>query len=123
MYLAPSHELPLVDVSFTFRGGEYLETPEQAGLASTLGAMMTRGGTETMLPEELDERFDFLAARVTAFVGAEWSRVSLDCLRRNFDEAFELFMELVRTPGFDDERLRVHVDQVLEGLSSATTRR
>ena len=76
LYLAPSHEFPLVTVTFTFRGGTYLEEPTQAGLAETLGVLMRRGGTTTMAPDEFDERLDFLAANVTATVNEEQSRAS-----------------------------------------------
>lgn len=116
VFVLPSHEFPLVQISFTFKGGEYLESADQAGTASTLGALMRRGGTTSIAPDELDERLDFLAANVGTFVGGETSGASLDCLKGNFDEAFELFMDVVRNPGFDAEKLRLHKDQVLEGF-------
>lgn len=116
VYLAPSHEFPLVTITFTFKGGTYLEEPGEAGLGSTLGSLMRRGGTMTVPAEELDEKFDFLAANVSTYVAQESSGASINCLRSNLDEAFALFMDLVRHPGFDAKRLRVHKDQVIEEL-------
>jgi predicted Zn-dependent peptidase len=116
VYLMPSQEFPLLTISFTFRGGEFLEDSGEAGLASALGSQMRRGGTMLMGAEEMDERFDFLAANVSSSVGAEQSGATMNCLTSNFDEAFRLFMEMVRLPGFDEERLRVYKDQVLEEL-------
>jgi len=115
-YLAPTDELPLIDITFTFKGGAYLVPKEAAGTASTLGAMMRRGGTTSVSAEDLDERLDFLAADVSTGVGDEFSQASINCLVRNFDEAFGLFMDMVRNPGFDAERLRVHKDQLVEGF-------
>ena len=66
VYLAPSREFPLINVSFTFRGGQYLDSPEMVGLAQATGAMMRRGGTTTMSAEDLDEELDFLAAQAGA---------------------------------------------------------
>lgn len=114
VYMAPSKEIPLVNIDFTFKGGSYLEKPEQAGLGSMLGAMMRRGGTESVSPDDFDEQLDFLAADVSAFVGNESSGASLNCLEANFDEAFALFVDMLRHPGFDKERLRVHKDEVIE---------
>lgn len=115
-YLAPSHEFPLITITLAFKGGTYLEGPDEAGLGATLGSLMRRGGTTTVSAEDLDERFDFLAADVSTFVGRESAGASINCLKSNLDEAFGLFMDLVRNPGFDAERLRVHKAQVLEEL-------
>ena len=38
VYLAPSRELPLVDLRMTFKGGAYLESADRTGLASMTGA-------------------------------------------------------------------------------------
>lgn len=116
VYLAPSSEFPLINVSFSFMGGEYLEPPAKTGLAGITGQMIRRGGTESMSPEELDEEFDFLAANVNAFCGGTMSGASLNCLESNFDEAFTLFMDMVRNPGFDEDRLRIVKDETLESM-------
>jgi zinc protease len=116
VYVVPSHEFPLVSVSFTFKGGEYLMEKSQAGLNSALGGQMRRGGTTSVKPDDLDERLDFLAANVNTFVGGETSGASINCLKANFDEAFALLMDVVRNPGFDAEKLRVFQDQVIEGF-------
>lgn len=116
VYIVPSHEFPLVDISFTFKGGSYLEPAEQAGTASTLGSQMRRGGTTTVDPDELDERLAFLATNVSTFVGSETSGAGIDCLKENFDESFALFMDIILNPGFDGEKLRLHKDQVIEGF-------
>ena len=116
VYVVPSHEFPLVDITFTFKGGSYLEPADQTGIAGTLGSQMRLGGTTTVDPDALDERLAFLAANVSAYVGAESSGASIDCLKANFDESFGLFMDMVLHPGFDGDKLRLHKDQVLESF-------
>src|SRR4029453_5254357 len=61
VYLAPSAEFPLVNISFTFRGGTFLDPQDKVGLAQATGAMIRRGGSSTKSAPELDEEFDFLA--------------------------------------------------------------
>ena len=51
VYMAPSHEFPLINVTFTFRGGADLDPADKIGLARTTGAMMRRGGTTSVSPE------------------------------------------------------------------------
>ncbi|MDY7107591.1 MAG: pitrilysin family protein [Planctomycetota bacterium] len=122
VYLAPSHELPLIDVTFTFRGGRYLEPPARPGLGEALGRMIRRGGTTTVSAADLDERFDFLAAEIRSFVGREQSRASMNCLSRNFDDAFDLFLDMVRHPGFDADRLRVYQGEAIEEMKQRNDR-
>jgi predicted Zn-dependent peptidase len=116
VFLAPSREFPLITVTFTFRGGTYLEGPDEAGHATGTGAMMRAGGTTTISAADLDERFDFLAAEVSSFVGTEESAATINCLKSNFDESFALFLDMVRNPGFDAERLRVQKAGAIEQL-------
>ncbi len=116
VYLAPSSELPLVTISLTFRGGGYLEDPAQIGLASMTGQLMRTGGTASLSPEELDEELAFLAANVSSGVGGSTAACTLNTLTSNLDASFELFMQMVREPGFDEERFEVLRDQTVEAM-------
>ena len=46
-YLAEDHELPLVNVVITLRGGTYLSPPGKEGLAELTGYLLARGGTKS----------------------------------------------------------------------------
>ena len=116
VYMAPSHEFPLVDVTFAFKGGSYLEPANKVGLAGMTGRMMREGGTTSVDAKELDERFDFLAANAGVFVRDEFASASLNSLTSNFDEAFGLFMDMVRNPGWDADRLRLAKDRSVERM-------
>ncbi len=116
VYLAPNSELPLIDIVFTFRGGQHLDPPEQVGLAGAMGAMMRQGGTASLPPERLDEEFDILAAMASVEVGQAFSRATLNCLASTLDQSLALFMEMLRQPAFDQQRLEVWQGDVLEKL-------
>jgi len=116
VYLAETHEFPLVTITLSFKGGSSLEPADKAGLASMTGAMIQQGGTATLTPSELEEQLDFLAARVRVDVGDQYSSASINCLTSNLDEAFALFMQMVREPGFDPDRTEVVRGQRLERL-------
>lgn len=118
VYMAPSHEFPLVTITLSFKGGEYMVPADQAGLGSMTGQMIRQGGTATVSPEELDERFDFLAANVSAGVGNTSSSASINCLTSNLDEAFDLFMDMIRKPGFDADRLETFRGQAMEQIKT-----
>ena len=116
VYLLQDRSLPLINVSFTFSGGSYLDPAGKEGLASMTGAMLRRGGTTTVSAEEMDERLDFLAADVSAGIGADSSQASLDTLTMNFEESFALFIDMLRNPGFNSERLETLRSEIVENM-------
>jgi zinc protease len=118
VYMAPSKEFPLVTITLSFKGGSYMEPADMAGLAATTGAMMRTGGTESMGPKEFDEEVDFLAANISASIGPTTSAASINTLTANLDQAFDLFLAMVRTPGFDEGRLEVLRNQQLESIKT-----
>jgi zinc protease len=122
VFLAPSHEFPLIDVVFTFTGGTYLDPPDQPGLVAAMAAMMRRGGTAELPAEALDEEFDFLAANASTSARGTRVMARLNSLASNFDESFKLFMDVVRNPGFQPNRLELYQEEVLEAMKQRNDR-
>ena len=116
VYLAPSAEFPLVNIVFTFRGGTYLDPHDKVGLAQATGAMMRRGGSSSKTAPELDEEFDFLAAQANVSCADTQSTASLNCLKSNLDQSLALFMDMLRNPRFQQDRLDVFKSEMLEEL-------
>jgi len=116
VYMAPSHEFPLVTITLSFRGGDFLDPPGQAGLARMTAAMLRRGGTESVPADELDEQFDFLAANVSAGAGPVFATVSINCLTQNLDEALGLFMDMVRHPAFAEDKVDLYRAEQIEAM-------
>lgn len=106
VYMIPSKEFPLINVSFSFRSGAHIE--EKPGVAQITSAMIRRGGTTSKSATDLDEEFDFLAANATPG--------SLNALKSNFDEAFALYMDMIRNPGFQEDKVRVYKDEQIESM-------
>ncbi|MHC4413987.1 MAG: M16 family metallopeptidase [Planctomycetota bacterium] len=116
VYLVPGHEFPLVNVAFTFKGAGDLDPPDKVGLASAAAAMMRRGGTTNVSAENMDEELDFLAAIATTGGGRMRTTATLNSLRSNFDESFALFMDMVRNPGYQANRLSLYKQERLEEM-------
>lgn len=108
VYMLPSSELPLVTVTFSFRPATHLEPEGKYGLAGATAQMMRRGGTTTKSAEEFDEQVEFLAAAITPG--------SVNALTSNFDEAFALFIDMLRNPGFDEAKFKLFKDETLEAM-------
>jgi zinc protease len=121
-YLAPTSELPLINLTFTFKGGSYLDPSDMVGLARATGAMMRRGGAGERAAEQLDEDLDFLAANASVSGGETQCTASLNCLASNFAESFALFMDIVRRPRFQQDRLDLYKSEQIENLKQRNDR-
>jgi predicted Zn-dependent peptidase len=77
---------------------------------------MRRGGTKSLTAEELDERLDFLAAQVSSGVGPTSGSAGLNCLSENLDEALRIFVEMLREPRFQEDRLALAKEQALQEM-------
>lgn len=108
VYMLPSKEFPLVNVTFSFKDAEHIEPSGKAGLADMTSAMMRRGGTTTISATEFDESVEFLAAVIAPG--------TINSLKSNFDESFALFMDMVRNPAFDQEKTKIYRDEQIEQM-------
>jgi zinc protease len=116
VFIAEDKTLPLIDISVRFRAGRWLTPAGKEGLAALTGGQMRQGGTESLSAEELDERLDFLAAQVGTGIGETATIASLNCLSDNFDESFAVFVEILKSPRFQQDRLELAREQALQGM-------
>jgi zinc protease len=116
VFIAEDRELPLIQVVATFRGGDYLDDVSQVGVTKIMATLMRSGGTADISAEDLDEEFAFLAANVGVNGGRTTVTASLNCLSHNFDRSFELFLDMIKDPGFQESKLQLEIDDLIEGM-------
>ena len=116
VYIVEDQELPLINITMTFRGGAYLDPEDQVGLSSMMAGLVRRGGTTSITAEDVDERFDFLAASASVGGSGESVVALLGSLSSNFEEGFGLFLDMLRNPGFQQSRIDLDKDTRIEGL-------
>jgi len=116
VYIAEDPTLPLVNIDLTVRTGSYLEPAGKEGLAAFTGSQIRRGATRSLTAEQLDEKLDFLAANVNTSIGDTAGHASLNCLRDNLDESLKAFVEMLREPRFQEDRLALAKEQSLQEM-------
>lgn len=122
VYVVEDHQLPLVDLSVTVRVGSFLEPDDKHGLALLTGRMIRRGGTASLTAEEFDEKVEFLAAELETSTGTTEGEASLDCISPVLDESLALFFEMLRAPRFQQDRLDLEKQQLLEEMKQRNDR-
>lgn len=130
-YLVPDRTQPLVQIHVLMRIGPDLDPAGKEGLADLMVHQLTRGGTVTRTPTQLEDRVAFLGATLESQMGGggggmfgiggvpvteSESRVSLNLLSKDLDEGLALLVECLRSPRFDAERLGLRKDQLLQSM-------
>ena len=116
VFIVEDTALPLITVVATFRGGDYLIPKENTGVVSMMASLLRGGGTSTMTAEEVDEQFAYLAASSGVGGGGTTVTATLNSLSSNFEESFDLFIDMLRNPAFQESRVQLEKDSTLEGM-------
>ncbi len=116
VYIAEDRMLPTFDLTITLRTGSAFDPEGKAGLAQLTGEQIRDGGTQDLTPEELDERVEFLAARLFSFIGTTEGASGISLLSKDIDSGLELMVGMLRYPRFDETRFRLAKERQLQNL-------
>ncbi len=116
-YVVEDHALPLVNIAISIRAGAYtVPATAKPGVAGLAGSQMRAGGTTSRSPAELDEELDFLAAQIRTSIGSTSGSASMNCLVKDLDDCLDMFFEILRHPGYNQERLDLAKSQQLQSM-------
>jgi zinc protease len=107
LFLLEDHELPLISVSARIRTGSDYEPADKVGLAGLMAAVQRTGGTGRMTGDAVDDYLASRAAVVETGMGGNSGSASMNCLKQDFDDVFQVLVDVLRTPRFDPDKLEV----------------
>lgn len=131
VYLVADRELPLITVHVLMRIGPDLDPAGKEGCAATMVHQLTRGGTGTRTATQIEDRVAFLGAQLEsstggggggpfggggAPIGPTESRATLNLLSKDIDEGLALLVDCLKNPAFQDDRLTLRKDQLLQSM-------
>jgi predicted Zn-dependent peptidase len=116
VFIVEDRELPLINVVVTFRGGKYQDGAGSTGLSAMMASLLRSGGTTSVSAEELDERFAFLAANASVGGSGTTVTATLNSLSSNFEESFDLFLDMLQNPKFQESRVELKKDGLTESM-------
>lgn len=108
VWLIEKPGVPLVTMQLLVRAGVVAEPEGQSGIALLTAAMLDEG-TESRTALELADELEFLAATLGAGASYDASFVELSTLSRTFQQALDLFADVIVRPIFPEreyERVR-----------------
>jgi len=105
----------VVAVQVYLKGGSAALTPDKAGIENLLGAVITKGTTKYD-----KDKFNAIATSTGTSIGSsatyDWTTFTLQGVRQNWDQAWDLFTQAVLHPTFPDAEVTLARSQIEDGL-------
>jgi zinc protease len=106
VYGIENREVPLVHFSVYIKGGQLLETHEQAGITMMMAELMNKG-TRTKSPEELENAIKQLGSSIHISGGREEVSIRGVTLAKNYQPTMKLLEEMLLEPRWDEAELEL----------------
>ena len=106
--LAERHDIPVVQMSYEFRGGQAADPTAKPGMASFTMSLLDEGAGD-LNALAFSDRAQSLGANLGASAGLDSSSAYLSALKQNLEPSVTLFADMLRKPRFeqaDIERVR-----------------
>jgi zinc protease len=119
-WLVHEQSVPLVSLSFAFRGGSSQDEADKSGAASLAASVLDEGAGE-FDAKTFHEKLEGRAIEMGFRVSRDYFNGSLRTLNENRDEAFDLLHLALTAPRFEAEAIERMRSQQLSALRRAAT--
>ncbi len=116
VYLKEDDELPLVDLTVMVRGGSIYDPLAKTGLSRWFAQSLETGGTALLTPTQWEEELDRMAAQLSVTSSTYSFQIDLSVHQRDLKRALELLTDLLRRPRFDQERVALARERLIDGV-------
>lgn len=108
--------VPLFAARAAFLGGVRYEDDRTQGMSNFVSRMFTRG-TESRSAAQIAEEIESIAGEVQGFSGRNSFGVTVESLSGNFDEAMDIFSDVILHPSFDSEEIERARREILSEIN------
>ncbi len=111
-------KLPLVQVRVIFNGGASLDPQNYQGLTYLTGQMLLKGTTKRTA-QQIAEEFEFLGSTINISTNYDYTLVSTEFLKYNFQDGMNILAEILTSPAFDAKEIDKEKDKLISELKSS----
>jgi zinc protease len=108
--------VPLFAARAAFLGGVRYEDDKTQGMSNFVSRMLTRG-TESRSAARIAEEIESIAGEVQGFSGRNSFGVTVESLSQNFDEAMDIFADVLLHPSFDSQEIERARREILSEIN------
>ena len=116
VFIKEDRSAPSVEMGFVWLGGSNTAPVEDLARFELASDLLNEGGTADLTPAELQAKLDELGMSFGLWIGSTTSGGRFWSLRRNFEESFDLALDVLMEPRLDPERLEVLKGQYIERM-------
>jgi zinc protease len=116
VFIKEDHTAPSIELLFVWTGGSNTTTVDKLAPFELASGLLDEGGTADLTPAQLQASKDELGMIFSIWFGETNSNAHFWSLKRNFDESFDLALDVMLSPRFDAERLATLKGQYIEGM-------
>lgn len=107
--------VPLVNMQLYVIGGLFDETESNSGITNLMARLSTRGAT-SYTNKQIVDYFDGVGGAIAATCGNNTYFYAAEVTSQDFDQAFDIFAEVVIEPSFPQDELAKLKEQILASI-------
>jgi len=115
LILKENRSIPIVTLQASFLGGVRFEDEAKNGINQFIAVMLTKG-TKNRSSLEIAKKVERMAGSVSGFSGYNSFGLTITFLSQHFEEAFQLFAEVLRYPTFNREEMEKRRRTILAAI-------
>ncbi len=116
-FFVEDHTLPIITLSFAFKGGSAQEAAEKAGVTRLMVSLLDEGAGN-FEAEQFQDKLDEVAARIGFSAGRDQIFGSFKTLKAHENKSFDLLKLALDKPRFDEKPFLRIKTQILSSLKS-----
>ncbi|MCJ0826203.1 insulinase family protein [Luteimonas sp. 50] len=121
LILAERHDIPVVNLGYSFDGGYAADRGGKLGTAAFTMGMLDEGAAG-LGALDFASREEDLGAEISASANLDGGNASLSALKRNLDPSLALFADMLRQPRFDQAEIDRVKAQWIAGIAQEKAR-
>ncbi|MEO0946835.1 MAG: pitrilysin family protein [Cyanobacteria bacterium J06641_5] len=100
---------------FFRQAGQRVERPEQAGIASLVATLLTKG-TATLSAAEIADKIESVGAGLGTDAASDYLQASFKTISADFEAILQLLAELLRAPGFPEREVELERSLAIQSI-------
>lgn len=117
LLLEEDHEIPIVALQATFKGGLAQESKGDEGAMNFAFDMLPLGAAG-MPSVEIAENIDNIAGNLSTFSGRDLSGISMNFLSQYISEGLGLFFNIMKHPDFNNDDIEIKRNEILSKIKN-----
>lgn len=106
--------LPVIHLSVMLKGGKVYDPKDKIGLGEMTVSLIREGGTKKYSSDEIDKTLEYLGANIEATINPEDIKITMTCLKKDFDKVFDIFFDMIKEPAFEEKKYQLKKEEMLE---------